>query len=67
MNLRPGTLYAYRVGNGKVWSEWFQFRTASQTPQAFSFIYLGDAQKNIYSLWSRTVRAAILEAPSMAP
>src|SRR5690606_10083442 len=24
--LRPGTLYAYRVGDGTVWSEWFHFR-----------------------------------------
>ena len=25
-NLEPNTLYAYRVGNGKIWSEWIQFR-----------------------------------------
>ena len=62
-NLHPDSLYAYRVGNGKVWSEWFQFRTASEKSEAFSFIYLGDAQYDIYSLWSRTIRAAILEAP----
>ncbi|MCP4625523.1 MAG: metallophosphoesterase family protein [bacterium] len=62
-NLRPDTLYAYRVGNAKVWSEWFQFRTAGEKRKAFSFIYLGDAQHDIYSLWSRAIRAAILEAP----
>ena len=62
-NLHPDSLYAYRVGNGKAWSEWFQFRTASEKQEAFSFIYLGDAQHDIYSLWSRTIRAAILEAP----
>lgn len=37
-NLRPDTLYAYRVGNGEAWSEWFQFRTASEKREAFSFI-----------------------------
>jgi len=62
-SLRPDTLYAYRVGNGEAWSEWFQFRTAGEKPDAFSFIYLGDAQHDIYSLWSRTIRAAVLEAP----
>ena len=28
--LLPETLYAYRVGDGANWSEWFQFRTASR-------------------------------------
>ena len=30
--LRPNTLYAYRVGDGSTWSEWFHFRTASMEP-----------------------------------
>ena len=62
-NLRPNTLYAYRVGNGDIWSEWFQFRTASNQAEPFSFLYFGDAQKNIFSLWSRTIRTAILKSP----
>lgn len=62
-NLTPNTLYAYRVGNGRQWSEWFQFRTAHGQPEPFAFIYLGDAQNNIRSLWSRVIRAAILESP----
>ncbi len=62
-DLQPGTLYAYRVGNGDMWSEWFQFRTAMDEPAPFSFIYLGDAQNNILSLWSRTIRAAYANAP----
>ncbi|MCC6161831.1 MAG: metallophosphoesterase family protein [Acidobacteria bacterium] len=61
--LRPNTLYAYRVGDGATWSEWFQFRTAHAEPGAFSFVYLGDAQVEGRSLWSRTMRAALLEAP----
>jgi hypothetical protein len=28
-NLQPETKYAYRVGDGKNWSEWFQFKTSS--------------------------------------
>lgn len=62
-NLSPNTLYAYRVGEGGIWSEWFQFRTASEAPADFSFIYLGDAQDDIFSLWSRAIRAAFLDAP----
>lgn len=61
--LSPDTLYAYRVGGGEIWSEWFQFRTAAQEFQPFSFIYFGDAQNNLLSLWSRSIRTAVLEAP----
>ena len=62
-NLVPNTLYAYRVGNGDIWSEWFQFRTASRHVEPFVFLYFGDAQNNIFSLWSRSIRTAVLEAP----
>lgn len=62
--LTPNTLYAYRVGDGDDhWSEWNQFRTASLNPEPFSFIYMGDAQNAIYSLWSRAIREAYSEAP----
>ena len=43
----PDTLYAYRVGDGLNWSEWFHFRTASQEPRPFTFVYFGDAQNDI--------------------
>ena len=62
-NLQPDTLYAYRVGNGDSWSEWFHFRTANTQADPFSFIYFGDAQNHIQSLWSRSVRAAFLHSP----
>lgn len=61
--LRPNTLYAYRVGDGTTWSEWFHFRTAALEPAAFSFIYLGDAQNDVRSMWSRTIRSAFQDAP----
>ncbi|MFO0410828.1 MAG: fibronectin type III domain-containing protein, partial [Planctomycetota bacterium] len=38
-DLQPATKYAYRVGDGVNWSEWFQFRTASVQPEPFSFVY----------------------------
>ncbi|MBC8153274.1 MAG: metallophosphoesterase family protein [Bacteroidetes bacterium] len=62
-NLLPDTLYAYRVGDGVHWSEWFQFRTASRTPKPFSFLYVGDAQNYILELWSRLIRAGFSKAP----
>ncbi len=64
--LRPGARYAYRVGFGELWSEWFHFRTASDRPEPFSFIYFGDAQNNLLSLWSRTIRSAYSDAPGAA-
>ena len=37
-NLKPNTVYAYRVGDGKHWSEWIQFTTAHKTNEPFSFL-----------------------------
>lgn len=57
--LKPNTLYAYRVkGGSEARSEWFHVRTASDRPEPFSFIYLGDAQTDIKSHWSRVLRQA---------
>lgn len=61
--LKPSTVYAYRVGDGHNWSEWHQFRTTSAKPEPVSFIYVGDAQTNVYSLWSRVIRMAYSSAP----
>jgi hypothetical protein len=67
--LTPNTKYAYRVGNGDEWSEWNHFTTALATPTdgsvpaPFRFLYVGDAQNDILSLWSRVVRDGILRAP----
>ncbi|EAQ79254.1 purple acid phosphatase family protein [Blastopirellula marina] len=65
-DLKPGTRYAYRVGDGVNWSEWFQFSTATEKPEPFSFIYFGDAQNNLRSMWSRVIREAYRDAPKAA-
>jgi hypothetical protein len=65
-DLVPDTLYAYRVGDGANWSEWFHFRTAKREPAAFTFVYFGDAQNNIKTHWSRVFREAFREAPRAA-
>lgn len=61
--LSPDTRYVYRVGDGTNWSEWIQFRTASAEPEPFSFIYFGDAQNDLRSMWSRVIREAHTDAP----
>lgn len=61
--LEPNTLYAYRVGDDKRWSEWIQFRTASDQAKPFRFLYFGDAQNDVHSRWSRVIRMAHRTAP----
>lgn len=63
-DLMPDTTYAYRVGDGERWSEWFQFKTASdQAEDEFSFLYVGDAQNYVLELWSRLIREGFRKAP----
>jgi len=69
-DLEPHTTYVYRVGNGSqdnsYWSEWFQFTTAYKNMEApFSFIYFGDAQNNVKSLWSRVIRNSYRQFPQV--
>lgn len=60
--LAPNSVYTYRVGADKEWTEWNQFRTASKEARPFRFIYFGDAQNDILQMWSRVVREAYREA-----
>lgn len=64
--LTPDTLYAYRVGDGVNWSEWFHFRTASAEARPFTFVYFGDAQNDIRTHWSRVFRESFRDAPRAA-
>jgi hypothetical protein len=64
--LKPNEKYAYRVGDGANWSEWFHFKTAAAENEPFSFIYFGDAQNNVRSMWSRVIREAYSDAPKAA-
>lgn len=56
--LKPETIYTYRVGDGENWSEWFQFTTSSNEVKPFNFIYLGDFQNDIKEHCSRVIRKA---------
>lgn len=62
-NLNPETKYLYRVGDGVNWSEWFEFETASNKAEPFSFLYVGDAQNDIKEHWSRVIRNAYSDLP----
>ena len=65
-NLDPDTLYTYRVGDGVNWTEYYHFKTASDRPRPFSFIYFGDAQNEVRTHWSRVFREAFRDAPRAA-
>lgn len=62
-DLEPNSAYLYRVGDGANWSEWFEFTTASDSDDPFSFIYYGDAQNDIEEHVSRVFRKAYSERP----
>ncbi len=63
-DLQPNSIYSYRVGNGNVWSEWFQFTTSSEKNEPFNFLYLGDFQNDIKQFCSRTIRQAYSHFPN---
>ena len=65
-DLTSSTKYAYRVGDGVNWSEWFHFTTASDKSEPFSFVYFGDAQNDVRSMWSRVIREAYGDAPDLS-
>ncbi|MEJ1241986.1 metallophosphoesterase family protein [Chryseolinea sp. T2] len=62
-NLTPGARYVYRVGSSSGWSEWHQVRMPR--PDRLAFIYFGDAQNDIKSLWSRVIREAYKTTPDV--
>ena len=64
--LKPSTRYVYRVGDGTNWSEWSDFTTAADAAEPFTFVYVGDAQNDVKSLWSRLIRQAYRDAPGAA-
>ena len=65
-DLEPDTLYAYRVGDGVNFTEYYHFKTATKGDEPFSFIYFGDAQNEVRTHWSRVFREAFRDAPRAA-
>ncbi len=63
--LVPGKKYVYRVGEGAHWSEWFQFDVPDPEKEGLSFLYFGDAQNEVKSMWSRVIREAYRTWPDI--
>lgn len=62
--LEAGGKYVYRVGGGDSWSEWYQF-TIPIDDKEVNFLYFGDAQNEVSSMFSRVIRQAIINLPNM--
>lgn len=63
--LQPGKVYVYRVGKGDHWSEWFQIKMPDSSREGLSFLYFGDAQNDVKSMWSRVIREAYKTLPQV--
>jgi len=62
-DLTPGQKYVYRVGTDGAWSEWYQVHMPDMDSGKLSFIYFGDAQNDLKSMWSRVIREAYKAIP----
>lgn len=63
--LIPGKKYVYRVGTDGAWSEWHQVQMPDPSKNKLSFIYFGDAQNDVKSMWSRVIREAYKTLPKV--
>lgn len=63
-DLKPGEKYVYRVGSDVSWSEWYQVQMPGNDKK-ISFVYFGDAQNDIKSMWSRVIREAYKTIPQV--
>ena len=64
-NLLPGKKYVYRVGSEEYWSEWYQVQMPDPSTEKLSFVYFGDAQNDVKSMWSRVIREAYKTLPTV--
>ncbi|PZX53946.1 3',5'-cyclic AMP phosphodiesterase CpdA [Algoriphagus ratkowskyi] len=62
--LKAGEQYVYRVGTEENWSEWFQF-SIPEDDKEVNFLYLGDVQNEVVSMFSRVIREAMINLPKM--
>lgn len=64
-DLKPGTAYTYRVGDGETWSAPSAFTTAPAETVPFKFIYMGDAQNGL-DTWGVLMDKAFAEEDDAA-
>ena len=67
-DLAPGTPYDYRVGSPESgWSPWHALTTASTIPSpGWTFLYFGDAQIGLDTVWPVNVERALAAYPDAA-
>ena len=56
-DLKPNMRYAYRIGDGTVWSETAQFKSVAGR-DACEFLLFGDSQSYNYAVWGNTLQRA---------
>jgi hypothetical protein len=64
--LIPGQTYHYRVANGANWSDWFSFKIANPSNDAYSFIYIGDVQDSVNGVSGELFHRAYANQPNAA-
>lgn len=57
-NLKPGTRYVYRIGDGKEWTADGSFRTEAEGNDSCKFLLFGDSQSTDYQVWQMTLQNA---------
>jgi len=65
-NLKPNTVYSYRVGKRGAWSQTGTFTTAKESKDAFEFIYVTDTQANTdeaFDISKKTIEVAYNHTP----
>jgi len=65
-NLKPGSTYQYRVANGSLWSEWYNFKIGSTTDPSYSFVFIGDVQDSINGVSGKLFHRACASEPNAA-
>lgn len=61
--LTPATRYEYSVGSDDATSDLYEFTTAGDANDPFTFIYFGDAQNDLTEKWAPVVDAAYERYP----
>lgn len=57
-NLSPDTEYVYRVATGSTSSDWYNFTTANNADDPYTFTWYGDGQNDLTEKWTPIVNLA---------
>lgn len=65
-DLKSGENYVYRIAGENYESEWNSYDCPDESSDSFKFIYMGDAQNDLYDTWARVMRSAYQKCPEAA-